>query len=86
MTQKQFDKNYASLVRTTSKMLLEFKRSALASGAVFLENAEGDWGLPKDVLCAALLDAIPQWQWSGKTKRNINNIRRCTYPDYSKCS
>jgi hypothetical protein len=86
MTQKQFDRNYATLVRKTSKMLLEFKRAALASGAVDLKSDRGDWGLPKDVITAALMDATFQWKWPGKTTRHINNIRRCAYPDYSRIS
>jgi hypothetical protein len=81
MTKTEYRKNYRALVARTVKMLREYEEAALKSKAFALEEETTPFGLPSNVLVAALMHA--QHQWGPLTKGNkkqIENIYAMTYP------
>lgn len=85
MTKKQFRKKYRELVKNSARMLRIFGEAALESGSLNIEKARDDFGLPKNVVCAALREASHQYRPFQKAdEKEIKNILATTYPDYSK--
>jgi hypothetical protein len=88
MTKQEFRKNYRKLCKTCYNMLRTYEDAALKSKAFDLESETSTWGLPKDVITAALDSVKDQYSphsWDRKGKRRAKNIYLLTYPDYSQC-
>jgi len=91
MTKAQFRAKYRELSRKTARMIRVYGEAALKSGAFELKSADDNYSLPKNVLTAACEECA--WQWAPLTpttasRRNrgtIKNVRRMTYPDFSRC-
>lgn len=66
-------------------MLLAYGEAALKSGAFDLPSEEDSFRLPKNVLTAACADVSEQWSppLTSDSKRQVKNIRACSYPDYT---
>jgi hypothetical protein len=81
MTKAEYRKRYRELVRDVSKSLIQYGEAALKSGAIDLPIEDSDWGLPKDVLTAALKRQVAEYaphNPRGKHARNVKNILICT--------
>ncbi len=88
MNKTTFRKNYAHLVRETTKMLKAYGEAALKSHTFDLKEETLEFSLPKNVLYAGLMHCQHQWipkalkeDARGKeTKAEIENIYALTYP------
>lgn len=88
MNKATYRKNYAHLVRETTKMLKAYGEAALKSKAFDLEAETTEFSLPKNVIYAGLMHCQHQWvpkgikdDPRGKTiKKEIENIYTMTYP------
>jgi len=86
-TKKEFQTNYRKLVRSVNKMLLAYEKAALDSGAFSLEESQGAYHLPKNVITAALTDIGFQYSpfsWNRKDQKMVRNIGLMTCPDWTR--
>ena len=85
ITKALLRKRYRELQKKTNKMIGQYLEGAIKSGAFELPNGEpGEYRLAKNIMCAALADSISQWApLSQSDNREVKNIERMTYPNYS---
>jgi len=84
MTETEFRKNYAELVRETTQMLKDYGEAALQSHAFDLKEEKTSFNLPKNVMCAALQECRLQWgpvsssTQARASEKEISNIYKMT--------
>lgn len=89
LTRRSFKSKYHDLCRKTQRMLREYGRAFIESGAVDLSQEEDNYRLVKNVLVAACEDSSFQWgapSHDVRAKRQIKRIRSATVPNYLNAS
>lgn len=80
MTKKQLRQKYNKHVRDINVRLRNYLESAIKSGAFDYLLAENDYGLPANIIHAALLDLADEYSaFYAKDKKMIEAIRALTY-------
>jgi hypothetical protein len=86
MNTKSFREKYREMCRSIPKMLREYERAALKSGAFDLPSTDDNYLLPKAVIAAALQECSEQYRLlDSASKKTVQNIRLCTSPNFANC-
>jgi hypothetical protein len=85
MTKTQLRKKYKEIRNHVPKMLDVYLEAALKSGSFDIGCYDDNYKLVKNIIHAGLTEIASQYQpIVTEDKKNVKNIQKTTYPDYTK--